>query len=72
MEADLLPLLPTRGFLCLLAACFMLVFYASYFLTLKLEAICSFETSVEFDRTTRRFIPEDKTLLNHLKSNAVK
>jgi hypothetical protein len=30
------------------------------FLTLKMEAICSSETSVEFQRTTRRYIPEDR------------
>jgi hypothetical protein len=30
--------------------------------TLKMEAICSFETSVETQRTTRRHIPEDYTL----------
>jgi hypothetical protein len=33
--------------------------------TLKMEAICSFETSVETQRTTRRHIPEDDTLHNH-------
>jgi hypothetical protein len=30
-----------------------------------MEAICSFETSVEFQRTTRRYIPDDSTLHNH-------
>jgi hypothetical protein len=30
--------------------------------TLKMEAICSFETSVETQRTIRRHIPEDDTL----------
>jgi hypothetical protein len=33
--------------------------------TLKMEAICSFETSGETQRTTRRHIPEDDTLHNH-------
>jgi hypothetical protein len=33
--------------------------------TLKMEAICSSETSVETQRTTRRQIPEDDTLHNH-------
>jgi hypothetical protein len=32
------------------------------FSTLKMEAICSSETSVETQRTTRRHIPEDYTL----------
>jgi hypothetical protein len=31
-------------------------------LTLMLEATCSSETSVDFQRTTRRYIPEDRTL----------
>jgi hypothetical protein len=30
--------------------------------TLKMEAICSSESSVDFQRTTRRYIPEDSTL----------
>jgi hypothetical protein len=33
--------------------------------TLKMEAICSSETSVETQQTTRRHIPEDDTLPNH-------
>jgi hypothetical protein len=33
--------------------------------TLKIEAICSSETSAESQRTTRRHIPEDGTLHNH-------
>jgi hypothetical protein len=33
--------------------------------TLKMEAICSFETSVATQQTTRRQIPEDNTLHNH-------
>jgi hypothetical protein len=33
--------------------------------TLKMEAICSSETSVETQRTTRCHIPEDDTLHNH-------
>jgi hypothetical protein len=31
-------------------------------LTLKTEATCCSETSVEFQGTTRRYIPEDRTL----------
>jgi hypothetical protein len=30
-----------------------------------MEAICSYETSVDTQRTTRRYIPEDGTLHNH-------
>jgi hypothetical protein len=33
--------------------------------TLKMDTICSSETSVETQRTTRRHIPEDYTLHNH-------
>jgi hypothetical protein len=33
--------------------------------TLKMEAICSSETSVDTQRTTRRYIPEEDTLHNH-------
>jgi hypothetical protein len=33
--------------------------------TLKMEAICSSETSVATQQTTRRHIPEDDTLHNH-------
>jgi hypothetical protein len=30
-----------------------------------MEATCSSETSVDFQRTTRRYIPEDSPLHNH-------
>jgi uncharacterized membrane protein len=30
-----------------------------------MEAICSSEKSIDFQRTTRRYIPEDRTLHNH-------
>jgi hypothetical protein len=33
-----------------------------YFSALRMEAICSSETSVDFQRTTRHYIPEDSTL----------
>jgi hypothetical protein len=36
---------------------------------LKMEAICSSETSVETQQTTRRHIPEDDTLHNHCCEN---
>jgi hypothetical protein len=47
----------------LLAACFTLVYWLAYFPTLKLEAICSSEMSVDFHRTTRCYIPEDIIIL---------
>jgi hypothetical protein len=34
--------------------------WSPYSSTLKMEEICSSETSVDFQRTTRRVIPKDK------------
>jgi hypothetical protein len=50
----------------LLDTCFMLVSWLAYFSTLKIEATCSSETSVEFQRTTRRYIPENRTTLESI------
>jgi hypothetical protein len=36
---------------------------------LKKEAACSSETSVDFQQTTRGYIPEDRRLYNHLCEN---
>jgi hypothetical protein len=46
----------------LLATCFMLVSFLVYSSTLKTEVTCSSETPVVFQRTTWRYIPEDRTL----------
>jgi hypothetical protein len=54
--------------LCLPPA-FTLVSCSAYSPTLKMEAICSSEMSVNFQRTTRRYIPEDSTLHNHCCEN---
>jgi hypothetical protein len=35
----------------------------AYSSTLKMKVTCSPETSVDFKRTKRRYIPEDKTVL---------
>jgi hypothetical protein len=43
---------------------FTLVSCLAYSWTLKTEATCSSETLVDFQRTTRRCIPEDRTLQN--------
>jgi hypothetical protein len=48
----------------LLATC-LLAGLLNYSLTLKMEAIRSFETSGTTLRTTGRHIPEDVTLQNH-------
>jgi hypothetical protein len=49
----------------LLAACFVMVSWLSYSLTLKMELMCPSETSVLLQQTTRCYIPEDRTLHNH-------
>jgi hypothetical protein len=49
----------------LLVTCFILVSCLDYSSTLKMEATCSPETSVNCQRTTRCYIPEDRTLYNH-------
>jgi hypothetical protein len=41
---------------------FTLVSCSAYYSTLNMEAICSSETSVDFQRTTQRYIPEDNIL----------
>jgi hypothetical protein len=43
----------------------MLVSSLSYHRTLKIEAIYSSETSIDFQQTTWRHIQEDRTLHNH-------
>jgi hypothetical protein len=54
--------------LCLPPA-FTLVSCLAYFSTLKIETICSFETSVGSQWTTWRYIPEDGTFHNHRSEN---
>jgi hypothetical protein len=45
----------------LLANCFMLLSCLAYSSTLKMKAQCTSETLVDFQHTTRRYIPEDGT-----------
>jgi hypothetical protein len=47
------------------ASVLALVSCSAYSSTLKMEAIFSFETSVDFQRTTQRYIPGGSTLHNH-------
>jgi hypothetical protein len=54
--------LSANEFLCLSPA-FTLASCLAYSSTLKMEATCLSETSVDFQRTTRRYIPEDRILL---------
>jgi hypothetical protein len=49
----------------LVASTTTLVSCSPYSLTLKMEAICSSETLVDFQQTTFHYIPEDNTLHNH-------
>jgi hypothetical protein len=44
------------------ATCFTLVYRLAHSSTLKVEMICSPKTLVDFQRTTRCYIPEDRTL----------
>jgi hypothetical protein len=44
------------------AICYMLVSCLAYSSTLKIEATCYSETSVDFQRIARRYIPEDGSL----------
>jgi hypothetical protein len=55
------PEIPASRLLCLPPA-FTLVSYSDYSSTLKMEAMCSSETSVYLQRTTRSYIPDDNTL----------
>jgi hypothetical protein len=54
--------------LCLLSA-FTLVSCLAYSLALKMEVICSSETSVDFQQSTRHYIPEARMLYNHCCEN---
>jgi hypothetical protein len=51
------------GKLCLPPA-FTLFSCSAYSSILKIEATCSDETSVDFQRTARRYIPENRTVHN--------
>jgi hypothetical protein len=52
-----------------LATFFLLVHCLAYYLILKFEATYFPETSVDFQRATCRYIPEDATLHNHRNEN---
>jgi hypothetical protein len=47
----------------------MLVSSSAYSSTLKIEAACSSETSIDFQWTRQRYIPEDRILNNHRYDN---
>jgi hypothetical protein len=52
----------------LFSACHLLS-CSAYSTTLKMEAACSTETLLDFQQTTRRYIPEDRTIHNHCSEN---
>jgi hypothetical protein len=47
------------------ATCFTQVSWLAYCSTLKLEAKCFSEMSFDFQRTTERFVQEDRALHDH-------
>jgi hypothetical protein len=46
-----------------------LVSCLAYSSTLKMEATCSFETSLDIQQSTLHYILENRTLLNHRSEN---
>jgi hypothetical protein len=48
------------------AVCYILISCLAYCSSLKVEAMCSSETSVEFNKTTQRYIPENTSLQSML------
>jgi hypothetical protein len=48
----------------LFATCFTLVLCLAYSSTMKMAITCTSETSADFQRTARRYIPQDTTLRN--------
>jgi hypothetical protein len=46
-------------------------FYGLFSSTLKTDVICSSETSVDHQRSTRRYIPENRTLHKHRCENVI-
>jgi hypothetical protein len=49
----------------LLATCFKFISCLAYYSTMKMEVVCPSETTVDFRRSTQRYIPEDRNLRAH-------
>jgi hypothetical protein len=65
---DMLPLCCLAYFIMTIQAsklCLLQVSCLTHSSTLKMEATCSSYTEVDFQRTTRRYTPEDRTLHDH-------
>jgi hypothetical protein len=60
----------SKNKVALFATCFTVASCLTYSSILKMEATCSSETSVDFQLTTRRSVPEDKTFLKILNLRA--
>jgi hypothetical protein len=56
----------------LFPTCFTLVSCLASFWTLKMESICYSETSADFQRNTRGFMPEERTRKHFTASHAAK
>jgi hypothetical protein len=67
LEENVAPPLLFQG--DLLGTCFMQIFWLACFSTLKMEATFLSETSVDFQRSTRGYIPEDRTLNKYRSEN---
>jgi hypothetical protein len=56
-------------------ACFMLVSCLAYYLTLKMDTICSSKSLVDFHQTMWHYIPDERAVYSHhyanLKSNII-
>jgi hypothetical protein len=55
----------------LLATCFIWVSSLAYSSIPMIEAVCSSETSIKFNRSSWSFIPEDRSLHNHRSENLI-
>jgi hypothetical protein len=60
--SEVLTVMVIKSTICLPPA-ITLISGSAYLSTLKMEEICSSETSVDFQQTIRRYIPEEDTLL---------
>jgi hypothetical protein len=56
----------------LLPTAFMLAYCLDYYMTLKMEAIYFSETSVDIERTTWRYIPENTSLYKEVIRGSMK
>jgi hypothetical protein len=65
VREDLFSWYTEKKILCASHGCFTLISFLVYSSTLKMESIYSFETWLDFHRTTRNYISEDRIISNH-------